>query len=137
MVVAEVVLTQKFSTISKPAETYKIVLKTRWKFRYFVFEGSKWASKTECYKATEFWCFVIKRWLTHKISTEDLQSVLNTVKTVTPPRKTSDKGNAGHLILLRKDIEDARIRSEIKKKLESKLEEKKDSEANQKTDETN
>ncbi len=104
MNVAEIVLTQRFTTISKEPETYKIILKTKWKFRFFVFEGSKWADDTECYKATEFWCFVVQRWLRHKITTEDLQSVLGTLKAVTPPRKDSHKRDVGHLILLRPEL---------------------------------
>lgn len=120
-VVSEIALTQRFSTISRAPEQYKIILTTRWKFRFYTFEGSQWAKDTECYKATEFWCFVIKRWLEHKISTEELKSVLGTVKASIPHRKDSNKANTSKLILLR-TRDDMKSTNEEKKEEESKKE---------------
>lgn len=107
-IVSEVTLTQKFQTISKAPEQYKIVLKEVWRFRYYTVEGSDWVRSTQCYQATEFWCFIVKRWLSHKISTGDLKSVLFTVKTSIPSRKDNRKTASNKLILLR-------TRDEIKK----------------------
>lgn len=123
-VVSEIALTQRFSTISRAPEQYKIILTTRWKFRFYTFEGSQWAKDTECYKATEFWCFVIKRWLEHKISTEELKSVLGTVKASIPHRKDSNKANTSKLILLRTrdDVEKEKSRDKEQKEEESKKE---------------
>lgn len=120
-VVSEITLTQRFSTISRAPEQYKITLTTRWKFRFYTFEGSQWAKDTECYKATEFWCFVIQRWLEHKMTTEDLKLVLGTVKASIPHRKTTNKSPTSNLVLLRNrhDIVKEKSGNEEEKKEES------------------
>lgn len=119
-IVSEVTLTQKFHTISKGPEQYKIVLKEVWRFRYYTIEGSDWARSNECYQATEFWCFVVKRWLSHKISTGDLKRVLSTIKTSIPNRKDNGKTASHKLILLRTRDEVAREKDKEKLSIEKK-----------------
>lgn len=103
--VSEISLTQKFTTINHPAERYTIVLTKTLGFRFYTFKGSKWAKDTECYKATEFWCFVIKRWLTHKLTDDELKHILSSVKSSIPPKKHNYKERDSKLILLRNDKE--------------------------------
>lgn len=104
MVIAEIVLNQKFHNILKDPETYKIILKSKYKFRYFVFEGSSWAKKTKCYRATEIWCFIIYRWLLYRMSDQELNHVLSILKIPTTIQKPSGKPSASKLVLLRNDV---------------------------------
>ena len=66
MFIADIGLSQRFHNINRIPETYKLRLKTFLGFRYFTFEGSRWAKKTKCYKATEVYWFIVDRWLWYK-----------------------------------------------------------------------
>ena len=76
---AEMTLNQKFYTINRKSESYKLILKITWRGRQFEVIGSMFLKSTKCYQATEFWCFVIQRWLDHKMSNEELINILHDI----------------------------------------------------------
>ena len=50
---AEMTLNQKFYTINRKSESYKLILKITWRGRQFEVIGSMFLKSTKCYQATE------------------------------------------------------------------------------------